>query len=241
MIINRLNKNLILLSLDLSYIFEALMRKIIILIAMSFYSLTALCQKNNFQPGYYVTFSGDTVKGFGKINTAKNKVELEFKGDIASNDIVRFMGIGCREMSFGKDTYITWQGKRSLEYIDKVDLSLIRNNDSYSSEKISLKLLYKGSNFALYQYQGEKDQFFMQINNSIEELILSYDYLTFQEKTQYRGNQLPAYHVMKTYQSQIYAALSDRISKKLNALVFQTEYDRFSLVKLFKKIDGNSK
>ncbi len=220
------------------YYLRAFMRKTIAFLLVALLSdLASTAQKPKFLPGYYITHKGDTINGFGFIENRDKIRSFDFKPDPDSVNHTRIAALDCKEVTFGKDSYETWYGKRSLEYVNGNDLYTVYHQGEFATDSICIVSIYQGRGFALYQYQGnEKKNFFIKVNNSIDELTISYVYLT--DELNGINHQLGMYFKKKTYQSQIYSLLNSRINtKKKFDLLWATEFDRHSLLKLFRKID----
>lgn len=193
-------------------------------------------QQKNYAPGWFVTLRNDTLKGFIATGKKDNFSSFDFKTTMTAPGSKVWMN-NVKSLTVDDQLYISWFGQRCMEYIDKVDLSLIRNDGVYRADSIVLKRLYAGHDFSLFYYKDEKDHFFIETCDYIDELLVTYDYLSYWDKLRIRGFQFPAYYVNNIYRSQITARFSERLDHKTNALLSRTQLDKYSLLRLFRTLD----
>lgn len=212
---------------------------IISLLLFLFFLINHDCmsQKNNYVAGFYVNQKGDSVNGYFSINKNDALSNFKFKSRLQESSHLNISFDTCKTLSFGKNYYINWFGKRGMAFISKFEFTII-NIDSFRTEKIPLKLIFKGNHLSLYYYRDVTDHFFMSLDNSIEELSISYKYLTDWEKLHYTVN-LPTYLITPLYRYQIIARMSDKLTTKQKYLVESCEYDVMDLTRLFRKLDNS--
>lgn len=209
-----------------------------LLIVFSFSGKISLGQKISFFPGYYITHKGDTINGFGRIESTNKIQHFDFKSDQDSTSFKTIAALDCKEVAFGKEVYVTWYGKRHLSYVNGNDLYRVEHIGETVTDSICIRLAYQGKDFALYHFKGEKNHFFVKAHNRIDELILSYDYFPQGYRLAANNYQKSQYLIHKTYQPQIFSVLNNKFkSQRQVDLLYSTEYDRHSLVRLFKSLD----
>ena len=194
-----------------------------------------MSQNSNYTAGFYVNQQGDSINEYFSANKNNMLSDLKFKTSLQESNHVNISFDTCKVLSFGKSLYINWYGRRGMAYISKFDFRII-NIDSFRTEIIPLKLIFKGNHLSLYYYWDVTDHFFMGLNDSIEELSISYRYLTDWEKLQYSINP-PTYFINAIYQYQIISRMLNRLTTKQKYLVESCEYDVMDLTRLFKKLD----
>ncbi|MBL0146014.1 MAG: hypothetical protein IPP48_09810 [Chitinophagaceae bacterium] len=210
------------------------MKTVILFFCLGF-SCTCLSQGKEFIEGSFVNQKGDTIKGFFQKKYSTSFKDLKFTQNIAGNIFSAIIIDSCKAVCLENDYYTVWHGKRGMAYIDRFNFE-IQNIDSFLTETIPLKLLFQGSRLSLYHYYDLTDHFFVGLNDSIQELMISYRYPTDWEKSKYVRN-VPAYEINPIYRYQIIALLNNELSKKQKFLVDRSEYDKYALIRLFKKID----
>ena len=198
-----------------------------------------MSQDSKYIPGFYVNQNGDTVSGYFYTKDKSALSNLKIKRDLSEKTSHTISFDTCKVLSFGNDTYFNWYGKRGMAYISKFNFEII-NIDSFVTEKIPLKLLYHGSYLSLYHYHDVTDHYFVGSTNSVEELSISYRYITDWEKMRYSINP-PTYFINPIYRDQIITLMSDKLTRKQKYLVESCEFDAISLIRLFKKVNHSFK
>lgn len=213
------------------------MKKIKFLFSISIPMLLSnLCssQTKDFVSGYYINQRGDTIVGYGALKSVYISGVFKFKRQLPGNDISNISFDSCRSIFLGDEIFVPWYGKRSMTYVDKYDFT-IKNIDSSIYGTIPLKLLYKGNLLSLYHYYDVKDHFFLGDAGSIEELTIVYRYITDWEKRLYVRN-TPAYFISPFYRNQIISKFDNRLTKKQINLIETSEYEKRSLIRLFRTL-----
>ncbi|MEO6489678.1 MAG: hypothetical protein ABIO04_07030 [Ferruginibacter sp.] len=211
--------------------------KIFTFLPLFLMSCICLSQSKKFSPGYFVNQSGDTVKGFLLLSNPNQLISFKFKNESSANNIKSVSFDSCRSLAVNKEYFVNWTGTRGMAYVDNIDLEVI-NADVKQTGKIPLKLLYKGIKFSLYIYQDKLNHFFMEQNNVITELAISYSFLTDWEKKFYVVNP-PTYLVTPTYRLQIISAMGGTLRRKQRLLIESTDLEIRPMVKLFKALNKN--
>lgn len=194
-----------------------------------------MSQNNTYAEGFYVNHQNDTIKGFFLPNKHNILSDLKFKSDLNDSSYSSISFDTCKVLSFNKNFYKSWYGKRSMVYIDKFDFSIV-NSDSFKTEMIPLKLIYRGTYLSLYYYSDVTDHFFMGLDESVQELLIFYRYSTSLEKLQNPKNP-PTYFTNPVYRYQIIAAMPASLTMRQRLFIENSEYGITDLIRLFKKID----
>lgn len=208
----------------------------ILLLLLTGCLLNLYAQQNDFVKGWYITQQNDTLKGFVATEKKENFTSFYFK-PAAKGVVTEIPVMQVKMLNMDDQVYKIWFGKRNMEYIDRVDLSLIRNDGVFFSDTIVLKCIYAGQYFYLYNYKDEKDHYFIETRDYIDELLITYDYLTYWERLSMRSYQFPAYWVHNTYKSQIIAMFGEKLDRRTNALLDRTELSKNSLLRLCRLLD----
>jgi hypothetical protein len=211
------------------------MKYSILLFSISLVSNISVSQTKAFVSGYYINQRGDTVVGYGSFKYESAPVALRFKSQMSDIDVSNISFDSCKMIYLADEMFVTWNGKRSMTYVDKNDFT-IKNIDSSVVSCIPLKLIFKGKLLSLYHYYDVKDHFFVGDERSIEELAIGYAYITDWEKRLYVRN-TPTYFTSPFYRNQIISRFESKLTRKHMNLLEHTDYDKISLVKLFKVLN----
>lgn len=215
-----------------------LIKKNLLLFSFCFHTLfSTICisQTNGFVAGYYINQKGDTVAGFGYLKADEIPVFFRFKRQLSDDVFSNISYDSCKLLYLADEVYVIWNGKRSMTYVDKYDFT-IKNIDSTVKSFIPLKLIYKGSPLSLYHFHDVKDHFFLGDGEAIEELAISYRYLTDWEKRLHVRN-TPAYFISPFFRNQIISKFESGLSRKQMNILENTDYKKNSLIKLFKALN----
>jgi hypothetical protein len=189
----------------------------------------------DFYPGYYIPLERDTVKGYLQVPNAKTATTFNFK----SSQETGAMPISfdtCELVMVPDLSFSAWHVKRELITIDPFDFS-IKYPDSSITATIPLKQLYKGKWLSLYHFRDIKDHFFVLHGGTMDELVMRYRYLTDWEKRVLIDDKLPAYVKMAGYKQQLMMQRDANFSERLVYRIEVSEYDKRSLVALFKVLN----
>lgn len=192
-------------------------------------------QDINYKAGYYITLQGDTIKGFILVKGNNILNDVNFKNSKSDKNVNLVSLDSCNAISIGKSKYINWYGRRSMTYVTKFDFQ-IKNVDSFLTQRIPLKLIYSGKYLTLYHYYDIMDHFFVGYKSDIQELSISYRYLSSWERLKYTINP-PSYFITPGYRYQLIAMLKDKIPKKLTYHIESCEFEAITLTRLFRKLD----
>lgn len=99
-----------------------------------------------------------------------------------------------------------------------------------------MKLIYSGKYLTLYHFYDMIDHFFVGYDNTIQELSISYRYLSSWERLKYTINP-PSYFITPGYRYQLISMLKDKIPKKLTYHIESCEFEAITLTRLFRKLD----
>ncbi|HEX8460234.1 MAG TPA: hypothetical protein VF623_02345, partial [Segetibacter sp.] len=123
-----------------------------LLCILAFLTPVFLFSQRNFQPGYVVTFSSDTVRGFIDYKEWNNTpTEIIFKPGKTDEGLMKFdlQNMRCFEV-LGKEAYQRFIVKISL---DPVALDDIDAKDTSSRvDTVFLKVLVEGNVLSLFSY-----------------------------------------------------------------------------------------
>jgi len=144
---------------------------------LSLIILFPICSKaqSNYEPGYVVTLSGDTLHGYIDYKEwDSNPQKISFKKDIGSNEKQEYSpkNAGAFEVT-GFETYKQFAIWVSQDKLDVSELS--KGIDSTKKRNtVFLRVLNSGKNVTLYAYNDDlKERFYIQEgNNEPYELIL---------------------------------------------------------------------
>jgi hypothetical protein len=209
------------------------------LTALVFIFSTQCCmsQEADFEAGFYINHRHDTVKGFLAVKKSGPGNAFGYKPAAGSRLVHIISSDSCMEISAGDVYYVNWFGTRNMSYIDKFDFT-IKNQDSVITALIPLKLLYRGSPLSLFYFRDIIDHYFVQSENKIEELSISYRYLTTWEKTNYLANpSTPSYYTNAYYRDQIKSLMKNILTRKQKNIIDNASFDQRALMSLFKTID----
>jgi hypothetical protein len=206
-----------------------------LLFYLFFITTNCFAQKNNFTPGYYIKQNGDTVKGFINVKNENQITTFNYKKLLLDSNSITLYFDNCSELVSGTESFVNWSGTMRMTYIDKFEMA-IKNPDKFNTGSFSLHLLFYGEPLSLYYYHNLFDHYFVKKGDSIAELFSSYRYITEWEKSSYITNS-PTYIINPTYRNQIIALMQDALTKKQLTFIENLDYDKQSLIKLFKSID----
>lgn len=197
-------------------------------------------QGKGFNSGYYVTLSDDTLHGYISFETKKEMNSFFYKPTSVDKEFQVVKIDSCKSVATAQAAYYIYTVKRSMEYIDKFTYTIM-NKDSMVTAAIPLKLLFSGSRFSLFHYEDIRPHFFFYNGNEMQELAISYRYLTEGEIIQLKLYNLPKYIINKDYHRQIVAALDYQITQKQWDMIQETEYEEKPMIRLFRSLDGKNK
>lgn len=212
------------------------MLKTLIVLCFCVFLNTLSFAQNKFKPGYYVTNRYDTVKGFLFLNNKISRPYIfNYKPVSSDSDFSEIRFSGLQSVLIGKDLYIPWYGKRGLGYIKKMDFVLV-DIDKTVTETIPVKRIYKGKRFSLFHFYDVRDHYFLEEDGEMEALIISYRYLTSNERYQYLVKP-PLYMTLATYQNQLIARMGQSLTKRQKNFIESCAYERSSLIKALKLME----
>jgi hypothetical protein len=185
--------------------------------------------------GFYINLSGDTINGYFHARDLHVNNRFTFKNHPGEMEARVLSFDSCKHISVNSEMYTSWYGKRGMCYISQPDLYL-SNIDSFRTEWIPLKLLYKGKVLSLYKYHDESDHFFVEKSGKIEELLIAYRYLTDWEKVQQRLTH-KTYFIYYFFRTQIINMVGESISNRQLHQAEIAQYDATSLTSLFRLLD----
>ncbi|MES2647777.1 MAG: hypothetical protein V4717_12920 [Bacteroidota bacterium] len=200
-----------------------------------FVSTNCLSKDIKYVPGFYIGNNGDTVNGFFQVKDYNLPTIIKFKKDLLQEEGTWLSVDTCKALVVNQEAYVVWYGKRGMCYINQMDLNLV-NIDSFRTERIPLKLIYHGNALSLYLYHDVTDHFFVGTGEAIHELSISYRYLTDWEKLRFRVKP-PTYLITPTFHSQLIDLMGETLTNKQSHLIEVSQYDSYSLMKLFRKLD----
>lgn len=214
------------------------MRIFILFLCIALSSITAFSQKGKFNPGFYISQKGDTINGLIALNFKSAESFFNFKSQTEETNFKPISLDTCKMVSVGKESFVSWFGPRGMTYIDKFEFTIV-NPDSTIIARIPLRQLYQGKRISLYYFRDIMDHFFIGKGGIIQELAVKFRNVTDFEKLQfmYQRNP-PTYFSIPVYRDQIRDLIADKLSRAKNDLVESTEFDKRSLMKLFKKLDA---
>ncbi|MBS1752779.1 MAG: hypothetical protein R2765_04595 [Ferruginibacter sp.] len=208
----------------------------LILMGLSF---TSVSQDKDFTPGSYINNSGDTISGFFQIKDLKTFSDIQFKANLADSQSEYLPFDNCKSVSFGNHQYISWFGARGMAYVTKMDF-IIMYKDSFNVERIPLKVLYKGNHFTLLHYRDVKDHFFIGVNDSIQELLISYRYPTDWERRNYIIN-APRFIINPIYHNQLISLMGGTVTRRQEVIITDCVYEELPLLRTIKQLDKKKK
>jgi len=125
--------------------------------------------QKNYQPGYIITFSGDTVNGFIDYrNWGINPTEITFMN--ASGETRYFSPLNIKAFSVSNENYISGIVKVDADFYNDQNLSY-SGTYTYRTDTAFLRTLVQGDK-SLYQYKdiNGKEHFFIGTSNGPEVL-----------------------------------------------------------------------
>lgn len=192
------------------------------------------CSAQNYQPGLYITPGGDTLKGYTSVPASSGDHHFYFSHHPDSAG--KMVGFNqCKELQSGEHDFIAWWGRRNMSYVDKFDQSVV-NLDSGITERIPLRLVYKGKNTALYHFSDKTDHFFITVADTLQELLILYRPSTELDRRPFHYNK-PMYTVNPVYQNQLMGLFGIDITERQMNWINNTAYNEASLKRFFKKWD----
>lgn len=199
-----------------------------------FVCITTSLYCQDLKEGYYINTNGDTIKGYITAPGNAPGFSFHFKNKFDTNtSSIPFML--CKGLRYGEQEFITWYGKRSMSYVDKIDQSVV-NIDSGITGLIPLRLVFKGNRTSLYHFKDKTDHFFISMADSVQELIILYRPSTEWERKPFPVNP-PTYIVNPAFRNQLMMLMGDGITDKQVSWIGGTEYEETSLKKFLKKFD----
>ncbi len=201
---------------------------------------TSFCQDQDFIPGYYINQHGDTT--FGTFPRKPKPGFLAFKFSLPSQkqSSLNIQIDSCRELVCGAEYYKIWYGARSMVYAENINLDVLRNIDSFKVGFIPIKLVYKGAYISLYEFTDERPHFFIEFNDSIQELLIAYRYSDFWEKIAFPRNN-PTYIITPIYRDQLNQIIGNKSTTRIKNMIDECTYDLFAIERVVKKIDRKLK
>jgi len=198
-------------------------------------------QGRHFKSGYYVNLQKDTVQGYTSITTIDENVFF-YKPTAKGKKFNSIPFDSCRFISRKDDRYYIVTVNRSLEYLDKFTYEIMMQG-LFQSSALPLKLLFTGKKFALFQYKGEREHYFLYDGETMTELAISYSYPTDGDLMKLNLTVKSRYNINKDYQRQIITLFNDELTQQQKARVLDTEYEEKPLISLFSTLDkpGNQK
>lgn len=197
---------------------------------------SGLTQKVKFTPGSYVNQGGDTLKGYISIKNTNSVSTFDFKEQPEDDKVYTVLLDTCKSLSSESANFVTWLISRNMTYVDKFNFT-IRNVDSFLTASIPMRLLYKGRQLSLYYYYDVKDHFFVYDETRMQELLVRYRYPNQLERMQNVKINSPSYYVYPVYRDQIMTLVSGKLTRTQKFLVENAEYEKMSLIKVFKSLD----
>lgn len=189
-----------------------------------------------FVPGFYVALNSDTVKGYISIERENTVTSFRYKNFLDGQNSVSISLDSCKMVSCENETIQNWLVSRDMSYIDNFNFDII-NPDSMVTATIHLRQLYSGPKLSLYYYKDIKDHFFVYDGTYMQELSVTYRYLTDFEKMQYTRN-VPKYYVNTVYKNQLRVLMNFNLTKTQKIILQHAEYRKDDLIQLFKSLNG---
>jgi hypothetical protein len=198
------------------------------LIAVLFFSITASAQ-SNYKPGYYISLSGDTTKGFinyrewnNNPNTVDFKVRLNSERLRLTPQSVKMFTIT------GFESYQSFTGN-----ISTYDLNNTNGRDTTAELRtVFLKVLLAGSGVSLFRYEDHiKPRYFSATSTAQPSELI---YRSYQQNGQTIDE--------RTYRKQlsVIAYNNNLLDNSLNSLIQNTDYNEDDLVKVAGRINGKA-
>jgi len=212
------------------------MKALILVLLPALIGLQSLAQ---YEKGFLVKTSGDTIQGYFQLRLNKGVIkDCLFKSHPDKKEFTTIPQENCQFIRLNSPyrSYEKWVVSRSMTYIDKFDFT-IQNPDSIVTEPILLNLLYKGRKISLYHYEDVKDHFFVFDGEQMTELMISYRYLTYPEKKKIVELKSPAFVTTRTYIDQLKQYYEFGSRGKMHRLLNNCRYEKEDLMKLFLLMD----
>jgi len=204
----------------------------LLMIAVAF-SFTSVAQ-SNYQSGYVIKLSGDTVKGFINYKEWVNSPQfIDFKTTETQGKANRFTPDMLQSFEItGKEKYITYSGKLSADKNTYPDLPSQLDTTTIQ-DTVFLHLIYNGSKVSLLQQQDDlKIRMFYQERNEKPVELKFYQYLT-------DGNKVYPYEPFKR---QLFALANKYqvYDKNIDEVISTTSFDESSLIETMKLINQDT-
>jgi hypothetical protein len=203
---------------------------LIIAVAFSFHVIA----QSNYQSGYVIKSTGDTVKGFINYKEWVNSPQfIDFKTTETQGKANRFTPDMLQSFEVtGKEKYTSYSGKLSADKNNYPDLPS-QLDTTIIQDTVFLHLIYNGSKISLLQQQDNlKTRLFYQERNEKPVELKFYQYLT-------DGNKVYPYEPFKR---QLFALANkyQAYGKKMDEVISTASFDENSLIKLIKLINQDT-
>ena len=211
--------------------------RVYILILFLLVGFMAHAQKGNFEDGYLVTKTGDTL--YGLVNWKKNpgsRDSLLFK-TAASAPTQYFSWNRLREVYNKEDNKFLKIASvmRNYEYIDDRDY-MIRYKDSVGTQIIPLTPLYKGTKLSLYVFYENAPFYFIYDGKEMKQLVQVYRYAnTVERMFDYEKGR--RFHITDIYRGTLAGYYNFAEDNKMRYMLNNTLYEQGSLQNLISKMD----
>jgi hypothetical protein len=208
-----------------------------ILILFLVTGLITQAQKGNFEEGYLVTKTGDTL--YGQVNWKKNpgsKDSLLYRSS-ASAPTQYFSWNRLSEV-YNKDDNKSLKiasVMRNYEYIDDRDY-MIRYKDSVGMQIIPLTPLYKGTKLSLYIFYENAPFYFIYDGKEMKQLVQVYRYTNTGERM-FDYEKGRRFHITDVYRGTLAAYYNFAEDNKMRYMLNNTLYEQSSLQTLISKMD----
>lgn len=182
--------------------------------------------------GYYQLNEGELVPG--KIIFDSKTHAEKFTWVSADGKTEKTFSIyAAARVSDGQMSYRALVIPRHIEFLD---ISYeIMNDDSIVSERIVLTQIFSGKYINLWYHKKEKENFFVEMDGKLEELVINYRYLTERELLSfYDAKRVAKFYVFNTYRDQLKNMLGDILTSKLRDKLLEVELTKFSLIRFLK-------
>ncbi len=153
----------------------------------TFLSISTVNAQSNFKPGYIVTLSGDTTRGFIDYKEwRENPQRISFKAN--TNDAVKQF-TPAEIKAFGADMldhYHSYSGPITKGAVDLADLS-VGIDSTIFTDNVFLRLITSGKNVSLYSYLDKiKLRYFISEGNLAPVELKRYVYLDIKQTDKIR-------------------------------------------------------
>lgn len=214
-----------------------IIKPIVLSLSLFIVTFSTIAQDVTYKPGFYISNVQDTIHGFIHVNQKMiNPHVFKFKSNLDDKDFMEISFVDNKIISTGNENYAIWYGTRGMSYISPNDF-LLTDLDSFRTETIALKQIYKGKRFSLFYFKDVTEHFFIGQGNDIQELKISYRYLTSWESKNYLINQ-PTYFKIATFQNQLMALLGEELTKSKKNYIESCTYERNPLIRTIKKMES---